>query len=97
MSEQTTSGPIARQVHYSGCVQGVGFRATTVAIARRHAVTGWVRNLADGRVQLLVEGAEPEVRCFLQDVRDQMSGYIEEEQTEERPATGKLKGFTVVR
>jgi acylphosphatase len=78
-------------------VQGVGFRATARSIAAHYAVAGWVRNLADGRVELLVEGAEPEVRRFLKEVREQMRGYIEDEQTEERPATGQEVGFRVVR
>jgi acylphosphatase len=78
-------------------VQGVGFRATAVSIAHNHAVTGWVRNLPEGRVQLLVEGTETEVQRFLQEVRDRMQGYIEQEQIEERPATGKFTAFQVVR
>lgn len=97
MSEKTAAGRIARLVHYSGEVQGVGFRATAVSIARGHAVTGWVRNLADGRVQLLVEGAEPEVQRFLQEIRDRMRGYVEEETNEDRPATEQFSGFTVAR
>lgn len=95
MSEDTAAARTARFVHYSGSVQGVGFRATAISIAHRHAVTGWVRNLADGRVQLLVEGTEPEVQYFLAEVRDRMRGYIEDEQSEERPARGKFMGFTV--
>ncbi len=97
MSQEPVSPPIARLVRYSGWVQGVGFRATAVSIARGQAVTGWVRNLPDGRVELLVEGAEAEVQRFLQEVRQWMHGYIEDEQIEERPATGKFTSFEVVR
>ena len=49
-----------RVVHYSGRVQGVGFRYTVRTLATRFAVTGFVRNLADGRVQLVVEGGPGE-------------------------------------
>jgi len=97
MSEDTGSSRTARLVYYFGWVQGVGFRATAVSIAHGHAVTGWVRNLSDGRVQLLVEGAEPEVLRLLQEVRDRMRKYIQEEKIEERPATGQFTGFHVVR
>jgi acylphosphatase len=85
-----------RMVHYSGRVQGVGFRATVASLARSRPVTGWVRNLADGRVQLLVEGNEKDVDAFLQAVRDHWKGYIEEEQVQEQPATKKYKGFETV-
>ncbi|MBL8829940.1 MAG: acylphosphatase, partial [Planctomycetaceae bacterium] len=47
---------IRRRVLFHGRVQGVGFRVTTRSIAQRFAVTGWVRNLPDGSVELLAEG-----------------------------------------
>ena len=86
-----------RMVHYSGRVQGVGFRATVAAMAKRHPVTGWVRNLPDGRVQMLVEGEGAAVDAFLQAVRDQWSGYSRDEQVEEQPATGMYRAFDIVR
>ena len=48
---------IRRRVVVSGRVQGVAFRASTRAEARRHGVEGWVRNRADGRVEAVFEGA----------------------------------------
>jgi acylphosphatase len=47
---------VARRFLVSGRVQGVGFRYHTHAAAVREGVTGWVRNLDDGRVEALVEG-----------------------------------------
>jgi acylphosphatase len=55
----------ARQIHYSGRVQGVGFRYSVKQIASGYEVTGWVRNLPDGRVELTVQGDHAEIEAFL--------------------------------
>jgi acylphosphatase len=86
----------AVMVHYSGDVQGVGFRATTAAIAKDYPVTGWVKNLPDGRVQLLVEGPEDAVDKFLAAVRIHWKKNITREDVEGQTPTGKLEGFKVV-
>lgn len=87
---------MATVVYFSGMVQGVGFRATAASIARGHAVRGWVRNLADGRVELLVDGSVDAVSRYLAHLRNIMSEYISNEETEERE-TGELDGFRIVR
>jgi acylphosphatase len=89
----------AYHVHYSGSVQGVGFRATTVGLARSHpGVTGWVRNLPDGRVELWAEGPEEAVGAFLQAVRRAWPrGMIADEAMEEGEPTGKFTTFSVRR
>jgi len=56
---------ISLQVFYEGHVQGVGFRWSVRDAAKGFDVTGWVRNLPDGRVELQVTGEEDEVRVFL--------------------------------
>jgi acylphosphatase len=56
MSERTRA-----HVHVSGKVQGVYFRATTRDEAEKRGVDGWVRNLDDGRVEAVFEGAEDDV------------------------------------
>ena len=70
------SNPARAQVHYRGQVQGVGFRYTTAAIARQFDVTGTVRNLPDGRVELLAEGQREDINAFLQRIAERMKGYI---------------------
>jgi acylphosphatase len=84
-------------VYYSGKVQGVGFRATAVDISRDYAVTGWVKNLADGRVQLLAEGPPEAVDKFLKAIRTHWQGAIEKEETENQMPTGKFQSFDVVK
>ncbi len=65
-----------RLVHYTGRVQGVGFRATTAQIAANYSVRGHVSNLADGRVELLVEGIPDELDRFFEAVQSRMADFI---------------------
>ncbi|MDR2844546.1 MAG: acylphosphatase [Puniceicoccales bacterium] len=67
-----------KDVWFSGRVQGVGFRAHTLHVARGYEVTGAVKNLLDGRVFLQVEGTEKEVSLFLLELRRQLADYIRE-------------------
>jgi acylphosphatase len=86
----------SRRVCYSGRVQGVGFRFTTEHLARGFDVAGTVRNLPDGRVELVAEGEPAEIDGFLQAVRDAMGRYIRGETIESiPPSTTPLTGFTV--
>ena len=57
---------VSLQILYEGNVQGVGFRWSVRDAAKGFDVTGWVRNLADGRVELQVTGDDDEVRAFLE-------------------------------
>lgn len=68
---------------YSGRVQGVGFRFTTCEIARLHSVTGFVRNLPDGRVEVVVQGDPDDVRRFLGGVANRFEWNIR--QTDDVP------------
>lgn len=53
------------QAYISGRVQGVGFRASTRRIANRLSVKGWVKNLADGRVEVVAEGKKDKIERFI--------------------------------
>jgi acylphosphatase len=87
---------MAKVVYYSGQVQGVGFRATALSIARQHPnVRGWVRNLSDGRVELLADGPADAVEAFLADVRRDMADCIWREDVLERESEDGLTGFRV--
>lgn len=66
----------ARRVLYRGRVQGVGFRKRTKAVSARFKVTGYVRNLGDGTVELIAEGDDREIDEFLADVSRAMAREI---------------------
>ena len=81
---------------FKGSVQGVGFRFTTLQTARRYPeLTGHVRNCPDGTVELVAEGDEQQLRAFLADIQERMSGYIRSTETNFSPATGEYGGFSV--
>ncbi len=83
---------------YSGKVQGVGFRYTTREVAEGFDVCGTVRNLPDGRVELVAEGLVRELESFRQAIRDSGVGpLIRDEVQEKSPARGELRGFQILR
>ncbi|MBA4183520.1 MAG: acylphosphatase [Acidobacteria bacterium] len=59
---------VARKFIISGLVQGVGYRFFTQRAAARHQVRGYVKNLADGRVEVLAQGSEKSVENFKHDL-----------------------------
>ncbi len=85
------------RVFYSGRVQGVGFRFTCQHLARGFEVTGWVKNLPDGRVELVAEGEKREVEAFLARVAEAMGSNIRAEQRSEETATGEFRDFAIAR
>jgi acylphosphatase len=85
----------AVRVHYEGKVQGVGFRWMVRDLARGYEVAGSVRNLADGRVELIVRGEE--AAAFLRAVRESaLAGHIVNEKSEEIELQDAPRGFQIV-
>lgn len=85
-------------VLYSGSVQGVGFRYTVKSVASGFEVTGTVRNLPDGRVELVAEGDRAELNAFRQAIRDEgLDHFIRDEQVDWSEAQGGLRGFEISR
>lgn len=68
---------VCKRIHFWGTVQGVGFRMTTRRIAAQHAVAGYVRNLPNGQVEVVVTGTADEVERFAGAVLARMAGYVE--------------------
>ena len=82
-------------VHYEGRVQGVGFRYTTQRIASRIPVTGYVKNLHDGRVLLVAEGRPEDLQRLAERVDEELGRYIRRSvRTTSRP-TGRFEGFEI--
>lgn len=84
-----------RQVTYRGNVQGVGFRFTTHTLARGYEVVGYVRNLADGRVEMVIEGTAAELDRFMDELAEQMSSHIRNVDCDRRPALGEFADFSI--
>jgi acylphosphatase len=89
------STPQRTTVYYSGGVQGVGFRYTARSIARAYQVTGFVRNLPDGRVELVAEGEPRETDAFLGEIRERFLNHIRDERCDKGPPTGEFSGFEI--
>jgi len=85
----------SRQLIYSGRVQGVGFRATARHIATHYAVTGFVKNLPDGRVELVTEGTAAELDRFLGAVARELDRYISHIDQQCSAATGGYASFLI--
>jgi len=85
-------------IYYSGRVQGVGFRYATKAVATGFEVTGTVRNLDDGRVELIVEGNKAELESFQHAIQDSEVGrFIRNEAVSWTDAKNEFRGFEIVR
>ena len=83
-------------VRYEGRVQGVGFRYTTVTIAGRFRVVGFVKNLPDGDVEMVAEGAESELLALLAAIRASHLGrFIVKESSSWSSASGTFTAFGV--
>jgi acylphosphatase len=83
-------------VFYTGRVQGVGFRYTAREIACGYELTGYVRNLDDGRVELVAEGMEEEVKAFLEAMcASQLGSHIRNADVNWREATEEFRGFDI--
>jgi acylphosphatase len=85
-------------IFYSGHVQGVGFRYTVKTVAAGFETTGTVRNLSDGRVELVAEGERTELDAFRRAIREAgLENLIRNEDVTWSEATGEFRGFEIVR
>jgi len=86
---------VRRTVYFSGAVQGVGFRFATCDIATKFRVSGFIRNLPDGRVELVAEGREIDLDRFQCAVEEAMCGHIRDVVATDSTATREFKKFVI--
>ena len=86
---------VARHIIFTGSVQGVGFRFTAHRMAGRHQLTGYVRNLRDGTVEMLAQGAAEDIDDCVRDIRNCLTGHVREVQVEEIPPNPTYIDFKI--
>lgn len=83
------------RIFYSGRVQGVGFRFTAENIATNLGVRGWVKNLADNRVEIVAEAEEETLKEFLKSINQYFQRYIRDTQVDWQEATDEFNDFGI--
>jgi len=86
---------VAKHVIFSGRVQGVGFRYTARRIAGRYELAGFVRNLPNGTVEMLVQGSIEDVANCLRGIDEAFAGYIRDTQIENVPPNPRYSSFEI--
>jgi acylphosphatase len=82
-------------IYYKGSVQGVGFRWRARKSAESFNLTGWVKNLPDGRVELLVQGNKNDITGFIDLLDKNLAGYILQKDINWQPAKVIFKEFEI--
>lgn len=81
---------------FHGRVQGVGFRFTTVEVARNFDITGYIQNMMDGSVKMVAEGTEDDLNKLMRDIRDaHIYKYVTSEDVNWTDGKGEYKSFTI--
>ena len=76
---------VRKHIYFSGQVQGVGFRYRSAYLARPLGLTGWVKNLWDGRVEMEIQGEGSAIKKFLDQLKTQRFIVIEGMEVEDMP------------
>jgi len=87
---------VRAHIYFSGTVQGVGFRYTTLSFAQQLALTGWVKNLSDGRVEASVEGPRETVEELLTKLKVQFGSFLRNQQIEWLAYRGDQTAFSII-
>ena len=87
---------VRAHIHFCGTVQGVGFRYTSASFARQFLLTGWVKNLSDGRVEIIVEGPREKIEGLLLKLEGQFGLFIRDRHIEWLEARGEFDKFSIL-
>jgi acylphosphatase len=85
----------AKHIVFAGRVQGVGFRFTALDIANRYGLTGQVRNLPDGTVEMIAQGPSENVADCIRDIKESFGAYIRETKIKEITPNPQYKAFKI--
>ena len=86
---------IARNIVFIGYVQGVGFRYTAQRIAGRYGLTGFVRNLPDGTVEMLAQGPAEGIDLCLKEIDTEFAGHIRDRKVQQVPPHPRHTDFRI--
>ena len=84
-----------RHIIFIGNVQGVGFRYNARAFARRFRLTGFVRNLPDGSVEMLAQGPDEDIQTCIDEIERYFEGHIRRTEAQEVPFDPRYKDFAI--
>jgi len=84
-----------KHVYFTGRVQGVGFRYTARSLALNYHVSGYVKNLADGRVGLVVRGDNEEIEAFIDELTMCMKENITNIIINDEPSDDSFEEFEI--
>ncbi len=87
---------VRAHIFFSGSVQGVGFRYTCLSLARQFQLTGWVTNLSDGRVEVMIEGPRETIEEFLLKLKGEFNSFIRDQHIEWSQAGGDFDKFSII-
>lgn len=82
-------------IFFSGAVHGVGFRYSAREIADKYKISGWVKNLPDGRVEVQAQGEPGDLDNFVQILKDNFKGYIKKTELQELPHNAEFQDFSI--
>lgn len=88
-------GQSAKHIIFTGRVQGVGFRFTVFNIANRYHLTGLVRNLSNGAVEMIAQGPVDDIDDCIRDIKESFASYVKETKIEEIPPDSQYKDFKI--
>ena len=86
---------VAKRIIFRGQVQGVGFRYTSLRIAAGYEVTGFVRNLPDGTVEMSAQGTRTEIDNCIRDIQECLGGHIRDCAIQEIPCNPRVTDFRI--